>query len=199
MSHVQFLVSIFVVSSCIEEILPICSNHASLTDNMFADQELRYHSIYETSVISPYECADVCLRDARCRSFNFKRKQNSRDVNICEINDIKWEKDHAGLVWPKQGTDIYNVGSEDLRKVSWTHRLVPHKTPFIPVTFLKMWKPKTVSLESDLDSNSYLNARGEGFYSVNTYNSRTIKLKPSQYQNLTFHIGKYSIRTFYGH
>lgn len=118
---------------------------------MFADYKLCCHSIYEIPVISPYECADVCLRDTRCKSFNFKRKQNSDDVNMCEINDIKWEENEAGLVGQKIGTDIYNVGSEDLHKVSWKYRSVPHKTPFIPVTFLKILKPKTVSLESDLD------------------------------------------------
>ena len=156
MSHVQFLVSFFVVSSSIEAILPNCPNHASLRDRKFTDQKLWDHSIYEIPVVSTYECADICLRDTRCKSFNFKRKQNSDDMNICEINDIKWEELAAGLVGQKIGTDIYDVDSEDLYKVSWTHRLAPHKAPFIPVyIFLKMCKAKTVSLESDLTINSY--------------------------------------------
>lgn len=122
MLHLQILVSVFVVFSWAEEIRASCPNQPSLLDKVDKDTKLRWHSMYEIPVLTPYQCADACLRDTRCKSFNFKRKQNSDDVNLCEINDIKWTDDtDPGVVSNKPGTDLYNVGFQRLHQVSVLH------------------------------------------------------------------------------
>lgn len=119
MLHVKVLISAIVVFSCNMEILASCLNRVSLDSSLFKNSTLWEHSVYETSVISPYQCADICLRDSRCKSFLFKHKRKSDDFNICEIKDIKWDDNvDVGTVTELVGTDLYNVGFEDLHKVS---------------------------------------------------------------------------------
>ena len=74
-------------------------------------------------VLSPYQCADACLRDARCKSFNYKRKQGNSDVNECELNDIKWDDEvKSGEVGAKPGSDLYDVDFQRLHEVSLLHK-----------------------------------------------------------------------------
>ena len=68
-------------------------------------------------VLSPYQCADACLRDARCKSFNYMRKQDKNDINECELNDVKWD-DATGDVFFQTGSDLYDVDFERLHEVS---------------------------------------------------------------------------------
>jgi len=121
MLHVQLLVPVFVVFLCADEIGGTCPSQPSLSDKLYKDRKLWGHSMYEISVLSPYQCADTCLRDTRCKSFNFKRKQKNDDVNLCEINDVKWTDTDPNVVRRKTGTDLYDVDFETLHKVSATH------------------------------------------------------------------------------
>ncbi|KAL9959469.1 hypothetical protein ACROYT_G032795 [Oculina patagonica] len=67
-------------------------------------------------VLSPYQCADACLRDARCKSFNFIHKKDSDDVNVCELKDINRNHDSA-WVTEKDGWDLYDVDFQRLQEI----------------------------------------------------------------------------------
>lgn len=127
MQHVPILASfICLLLSCVDrgEISASCPNRSSLNTNRTMDRKLWGHAIKVIpGVLSPYQCADACLRDARCKSFNYKRKQNSDDVNECEMNDIKWDDAKPGEVTNKPGSDLYDVDFESLHEVSLLYKV----------------------------------------------------------------------------
>lgn len=102
-----------------------CPHRPSLNGYRYKNIKLKGHEINNLKgALSPYTCADACLRDPRCRSFNFKRKRYSNDINECTINDINNEKAKSGEVQEDFETDFYDVGYEALQKVCLTHDLV---------------------------------------------------------------------------
>ena len=71
-----------------------------------------------SGILSPHQCADACLRDARCKSFNYKRKQDKTDFNECELNDVNWYDAEPWEVVVQPGSDLYDVDFERLHEVS---------------------------------------------------------------------------------
>ena len=108
---------------CFTEISASCPSRSSLNTNRTVNTKMWRHAFKVTKgVLSPYQCADACLRDARCKSFNYKRKQDNSDVNECELNDIKWVDAKSGEVSVKPGSDLYDVDFERLHEVSLLHK-----------------------------------------------------------------------------
>ena len=124
MLHVKFLVTVFVVFSCIDEIRATCPKPPSLNDKLKVDTKLWGYSIYEIPILSLYQCVDACLRETRCKSFNFKRKQKDEDKALCELNDTQWSSDINIILEKKTGWDYYDVGFEGLREVSKMQNLI---------------------------------------------------------------------------
>lgn len=100
------------------EIRAGCLERPSLNNHWYMDRKLLGHEVnHIKDVLSPYACADECLRDPRCKSFNFKRKRNSSDINECYLNDVTRKETASGAVIKKPGTDLYDVDFEGLQKV----------------------------------------------------------------------------------
>ena len=107
-----------VVLTCSEASRDNCFRpRTALRSKLVAGRKLSYHSVRAVPVLSAYHCADVCLRDVRCKSFNFVRKRDDDDMNVCEINDVTWEQAEHGVVHSKKGTDFYDVDFQGLRTV----------------------------------------------------------------------------------
>ncbi|PFX21862.1 uncharacterized protein LOC111334991 [Stylophora pistillata] len=110
------LLFLFLVS-CAQE----CSQRLSLNDYRRENRILKSYQInYFEDALSPYTCADACLRDPRCRSFNFIRNQDSSDIKKCVINDVNKDEASSGAFKEDFGTDFYNVGYEALQKIFLT-------------------------------------------------------------------------------
>ena len=128
MQHVTMVASfICLFLSCVDEISASCPIRSSLNTNRTMNTKMWRHAfkvIITPGALSPYQCADACLRDARCKSFNYKRKQGNNDVNECELNDIKWVDAKSGEVGEKAGSDLYDVDFERLHEVSLSHKEV---------------------------------------------------------------------------
>lgn len=126
MQHVPILASfICLVLSCINETRASCPNRTSLNSYRTMDHKLGGHAIKAIpGVLSPYQCADACLRDARCKSFNYQRRKDSDDVNVCEMNDIKKSESNPGYLFRKPGYDFYDVDFERLQQVSRLYNIV---------------------------------------------------------------------------
>ena len=124
MQHEAIVASfICVLLWCVSEISASCPSRSSLNTNRTVNIKMWRHAFKVTQgVLSPYQCADACLRDSRCKSFNFKRKQDGSDVNECELNDIKWVDAKSGEVSEKPGSDLYDVDFERLHEVSLLHK-----------------------------------------------------------------------------
>lgn len=120
MQHVAVLASfICLFLTCVDEIRATCPNRSSLNTNRTMDTKMWLHVFKVISgVLSPYQCADACLRDARCKSFNYKRKQDKTDFNECELNDVKWYDAEYWEVVNWIGSDLYDVDFERLHEVS---------------------------------------------------------------------------------
>lgn len=126
MQHVAVLTSfIFLFLLRIDEINASCPNRPSLNTNRTMNRKMWGHEFKVIQgVLSPYQCADACLRDARCKSFNYKRKQDKNDFHECELNDVKWENAKAWEVAHDLGTDLYDVDFQRLREVSLLYKEV---------------------------------------------------------------------------
>lgn len=110
------LLFLFLVS-CAQE----CFQRPSLNDYRRENKILKsYETIYFEDALSPYTCADACLRDPRCRSFNFIRNQDSSDKNKCAIKDVNEDETSSGAFEEDFETDFYNVGYEALQKIFLT-------------------------------------------------------------------------------
>lgn len=128
MKHVQILAScicLFLIL-CINEIRASCPDKPTLNKQKTTDRKLLLHSIQVIrGFLSPYQCADACLRDSRCKSFNFKRKQESDDISECEINNVKWSETVAGEVVHRTGWDLYDeLDSGRLQEVCIMYKVV---------------------------------------------------------------------------
>lgn len=126
MQHMAVLASfICLFLSRVDDISASCPNRWSLNTNRTMDRRMWRHAFKVIQgVLSPYQCADACLRDARCKSFNDKRKQDKNDVNECELNDVKWEDTKPGEVGREPGSDLYDVDFERLHEVSLLYKEV---------------------------------------------------------------------------
>lgn len=115
---VHFLVLVVSVIWFNNAVDAACIEDTNFENNLHKDTKLWDHVLRKERVVSPIHCADKCLRDFRCKSFNFWWKQHEEGTYLCEINDIKWtENSAAGLTSEHIGTDLYNAGSQDLHKV----------------------------------------------------------------------------------
>lgn len=113
---VPFFICLFL--SCVDEINASCHRRSSLNTNRTMNTKMWRHAFKVTlGVLSPYQCADACLRDTRCKSFNYKRKQDNSDVNECELNDVKWDDAKSGEVGDEAGSDLYDVDFERLHEI----------------------------------------------------------------------------------
>ena len=115
MLHLYYLSFIIFTFSRAEEIHAACAEK-SLNSTVKEETKLLRFSVKEISVITPYQCADACLRDTRCKSFNVERKLNSGDKKLCELNDAKWNEDND--VIRTTGWDYYGLDHEGLQEVS---------------------------------------------------------------------------------
>ena len=133
--------------SYVDEISASCPSRRSQNTNRTMNTKMWRHAFKVTlGVLSPYQCADACLRDARCKSFNYKRKQDNSDVNECELNDIKWDDAKSGEVGEKAGSDLYDVDFERLREVSLLQK---------EVFLVKTFKSLPRFLKCDHSNESY--------------------------------------------
>lgn len=125
MQHVPILASfICLVLSCVNEIHASCPNRTTLNSYLTMDRKLWDHVIKAIpGVLSPYQCADACLRDERCKSFNYIHKKDSDDINVCELKDINWNDVPPGGVTKKTGWDLYDVDFERLQEVSMLYKV----------------------------------------------------------------------------
>lgn len=115
MLHLYYLSFIIFTFSRAEEIHAACAEK-SLNSTVKEETKLLRFSVKEISVITPYQCADACLRDTRCKSFNVERKLNSGDKKLCELNDAKWNE-HNDVI-QTTGWDYYGLDHEGLQEVS---------------------------------------------------------------------------------
>lgn len=115
MLHLYYLSFIIFTFSRAEEIHAACAEK-SLNSTVEEETKLLRFSVKEISVITPYQCADACLRDTRCKSFNVERKLNSGDKKLCQLNDAKWNEDND--VIQTTGWDYYGLDHEGLQEVS---------------------------------------------------------------------------------
>ena len=126
MQHLPVLASFVCIAlSCVNEINASCPKRTSLNSYRTTDRKLRLHTIKGIpGALSPYQCADACLRDMRCQSFNYKRKKGSGDINECEMNDIRRNETKIGEVKVEHGWDLYDIDFEGLQEVSTLYMMV---------------------------------------------------------------------------
>ena len=115
MLHLYYLSIIIFMFSRAEEIHAVCARK-SLNNKLDEETRLDGFSVKKISVISPYQCADACLRDTRCKSFNVERKLHSGDKKFCELNDAKWNDDNDAN--QNKEWDYYGLDHEGLQEVS---------------------------------------------------------------------------------
>ena len=113
MLHLYYLSFTIFMFSRAEEIHAACAQKSLKVKE---ETRLLRFSVKEISVITPHQCADACLRDTRCQSFNVERKLNSGDKKLCELNDAKWNNDND--VIRTTGWDYYGLDHEGLQEVS---------------------------------------------------------------------------------
>ena len=121
MQHVVVLASfICFFLTCVDEVCATCPKRTPLNTNRTMNRKMLHHAFKVIPVVlSPYQCADACLRDARCKSFNYKR-----NVNECELNDSNWYDAKSWDVVQETGSDLYDVDFERLHEVSSLHKEV---------------------------------------------------------------------------
>lgn len=114
----HFLVLVIFVFWFNKAIDAACIEDTTFESNLHKNTKLWGHVLRKERVVSPIHCADKCLRDVKCKSFNFFWGQSEEGTYLCEINDVKWTRNSAaGITSDLIGTDLYNAGSQDLHKV----------------------------------------------------------------------------------
>ena len=95
MQHVTIVASfICLFLSCVDEISASCPSRWSLNTNRTMNTKMWRHAfkvIITPGALSPYQCADACLRDAEVQVRSIINENKAiTTVNECELNDIKW-------------------------------------------------------------------------------------------------------------
>ena len=114
MTIMKTLLLLVLKTALLEGVFNNCQSNRDLESHRIQGAVLVGYAFVLAPVFSSYECADLCLRNARCKSFNFINAEQHR---TCQLNTVTAD-DKPGELLARKGTDFYNIGCDSLRKVS---------------------------------------------------------------------------------
>ena len=89
------------------------------------DKTLAGYTLETRNVFSLLECADSCMRNSECRTFNFQRDSIEKG-KICQLNHVRQAEVDSDEISSKTGIDFYDIGAHEIKQV----RLLASKTVY---------------------------------------------------------------------